>query len=76
MRQSLVACSVQVALGAAFKYDDATTFKAKLTSDKQIGVAVKHKLRDWVTLGLSASVNTNQLAGDGHSFGLNLELTH
>lgn len=63
-----------LAVAGKLALDDSAYVKAKINKDMQVGLAYVQKIRNGVTLGLSAQLEATNLASSGHQLGFNLTL--
>ena len=56
--------ATKATIAAAYDYDASTSAKFKVSSSQSLGLAFTHKLRDEVTLGLSADLNLADSRGE------------
>lgn len=61
-------------LGARYLLDPCTALRAKVNNQSQVGLGFEQKIRDGVTLTLSAFVDGKNFKAGGHKIGLALEL--
>jgi len=66
--------STRFGIGARYLLDPCTAIRAKVNNQSQVGLAFEQKLRDGVTLTLSAIINGKDFNAGGHQVGLALEL--
>jgi len=61
-------------LGCKYALDSDTSVKAKVNNNSQIGLSYSQKLKDGVTVTLSALLDGKNFNQGGHKVGLGLEL--
>jgi len=66
--------STRFGIGARYLLDAYTAIRAKVNNQSQVGLALEQKIKDGVTLTLSAMINGKEFQGGGHQVGLALEL--
>jgi len=66
--------STRFGIGARYLLDSCTAIRAKVNNQSQVGLAFEQKIKDGVTLTLSAMVNGKDFQAGGHQVGLALEL--
>jgi len=66
--------STRFGIGGRYLLDSYTAVRAKVNNQSQVGLSLEQKIKDGVTLTLSASVNGKDFNGGGHQIGLALEL--
>jgi len=65
---------ITLGLGAKYQLDEEASVRAKINNSRQVGLGYSQRLREGVTLGLSALVDLMALNQGGHKVGLSLEL--
>jgi len=61
-------------IGARYLLDACTAVRAKVNNQSQVGLGFEQKIKDGVTLTLSAFVDGKDFKAGGHQVGLALEL--
>jgi len=64
----------QFGIGARYLLDPCTAIRAKVNNQSQVGLGFEQKIRDGVTMTLSAFVDGKNFKAGGHQIGLALEL--
>jgi len=63
-----------IGIGAKHQLDESASVRAKINNSRQLGLGYQQKLRDGITLGLSALVDGMNFYQGGHKVGMSLEL--
>jgi len=66
--------STRFGIGARYLLDPCTAIRAKINNESQLGLGFEQKLREGVTLTLSAFIDGKNFNAGGHKIGLCLEL--
>ncbi|CAH1794453.1 unnamed protein product [Owenia fusiformis] len=66
--------ATKFSLAAKYTPEPDSTFRAKVNNSSQIGLAYSQKVRDGVTLNLSALVDAKNFNAGGHKLGFGLDL--
>merc|ERR1712098_604817 len=71
---SAVGGSSNFAIGCKYALGPDASIRAKVSNTSQVGLSYQQKLRDGVTVTMSANIDGNKLNEPGHKLGLCLEM--
>jgi voltage-dependent anion channel protein 2 len=66
--------NTKLGIGAKYMLEEDVFLRAKVNNDSQVGIGYQQKLRDGITLNLSALIDAKNFNAGGHKLGAALEL--